>query len=323
LVEVERPQIVLNNTVITKAKPFVVVGIPAFNEENSIARVVMDSQRFADAVIVCDDGSTDLTSEIAERLGAEVIQHEKNSGYGAAIRSLFECARKFGADILITLDADGQHNPAEIPNIIKPIIMGKADVVIGSRFVDVKGAKEMPFYRQVGAKLITKMVNGSAKNGVSDAQSGFRAYNHEALERLSLVEAGMGASVEILLEASKQDLKICEVPSTCKYQNHEISTSTQHPVTHGMGVVMSIIRLIVEEKPLMILGIPSILFLFAGVSFGVWMLNIYAAEHLIVTNIALASLSFVILGFFMLSTAITLYAISRLSKKMNGKRFEY
>ena len=319
LVEVESPAIVLNELGIPKTKPFVVVGIPAFNEENSIAHVIIEAQKFADAVIVCDDGSSDLTAEIAGRLGADVVQHERNSGYGAAIRSLFERACEFGADILVTLDADGQHNPAEIPNVVKPITAGKADVVIGSRFVDVKGTREMPLYRRVGAKIITRMVNGSAKNGVTDAQSGFRAYNQEAMNRLSLVEVGMGASVEILLEASKHDLKIYEVPSICKYQNGDVATSTENPVTHGLGVVMSIVRLIVEERPLTILGLPGLLCLVAGVLFGVWMLRIYTFAHMIETNIALASIGFILISFFMLSTAITLYAISRLSKKMNGK----
>jgi glycosyltransferase involved in cell wall biosynthesis len=221
---------------------------------------------------------------------------------------------------LVTLDADGQHIPQEIPQVLEPIVKGMADIVIGSRFVDVHGAVEMPKYRRLGARLITKMVNGSAKNAVSDAQSGFRAYSRAAIEHLRFIEAGMGASVEILLKASKEHLKIIEVPSSCKYQNGEVATSTEHPVAHGMGVVMSIIRLVVEEKPLTVLGIPSLLFLFAGISFGVWMIHIYATEHHIVTNIALASLSFVLVGFFMLSTAITLYAISRISKKMTGKR---
>lgn len=318
--EVERHEIILNDTAFSTTKPFIVAGIPAFNEEHSIARVVMEAQKFADAVIVCDDGSSDLTAEIAKRMGADVVKHEQNSGYGAAIRSLFERAREFGADVLVTLDADGQHNPAEIPNVVKPIAAGKADVVIASRFADVKGTKEMPLYRQVGAKLITKMVNGSAKNSVRDAQSGFRAYNREALERLSLVEVGMGASVEILLEASRHNLKIYEVPSTCKYNTGDVATSTENPFAHGVGVVMSIIRLIVEEKPLTILGLPGLLCLFAGISFGVWMLQIYAAHQIIVTNIALASIAFVLVSFFILSSAITLYAISRLSRKMNGKR---
>jgi glycosyltransferase involved in cell wall biosynthesis len=320
LAEVEDARVILNEIAISGTKPFVVVGIPAFNEESSIAHVILESQMFADAVVVCDDGSEDLTAKIAERLGAEVIKHEGNLGYGSAIKSLFERARELGADVLITLDADGQHNPNEIPNLLEPILDGAADVVIGSRFIDARGTAEMPLYRRLGAKIITKLVNGSTKNGVSDAQSGFRAYNREALERLSVIEAGMGASVEILLEAQKNDLKICEVPSSCRYLNGEVATSTENPITHGVGVIMSIVRLIVEERPLMVMGIPSLLFLFAGVSFGVWMLDLYAIGHRIITNVALASIAFVLIGFFMLSTAITLYAISRLSRKINGNR---
>jgi glycosyltransferase involved in cell wall biosynthesis len=300
---------------LTKMKPFIVVGIPAFNEEQTIARVILESQKFASKVVVCDDGSTDYTAKIAEGLGADVVRHEKNSGYGSSIKSLFLRAHELGADVFVTLDADGQHEPSEIPVVIKPIVEGAADVVIGSRFVDKNGTTEMPLYRQLGAKLITKMVNGSAKNGVSDSQSGFRAYSHLALDRLDFFEDGMGASVEILLRASKQDLRIVEVPSTCKYNTRSGNTSSEHPVTHAMGVVFSLIRLIVEERPLLFLGVPSLFCLLAGVGFGVWMLQIYAVKQIIETNIALASIAFILVGFFMLSTAITLYSIARMSEK--------
>jgi glycosyltransferase involved in cell wall biosynthesis len=296
-------------------KPFVVVGIPAFNEEHTIARIILEAQKSADKVIVCDDGSTDYTAKIAESLGADVVRHEKNGGYGASIKSLFLRAHELNADVFVTLDADGQHEPNEIPIVIKPIIEGEADVVIGSRFVDKNGTAEMPLYRQLGAKLITKMVNGSAKNGVTDSQSGFRAYSHIALDRLSFFEDGMGASVEILLKASKNDLRIVEVPSTCKYNTGEGNTSSEHPVTHGMGVVFSLIRLIVEERPLLFLGVPSLFCLLAGVGFGLWMLQIYAIRQIIETNVALASVAFILIGFFLLSTAITLYAIARISEK--------
>jgi hypothetical protein len=314
MVEVEQNSILLNNKVIQE-RPFVVVGIPAFNEEHSIARIVINAQKYGDKVIVCDDGSSDLTAKIAERLGAEVVCHKQNMGYGAAIKSLFERALDFGADILVTLDGDGQHDASEIPIVARPIIDGMADVVIGSRFLDSQGTAEMPFYRRLGAQIITKLVNGSSQTGVKDSQSGFRAYNRQALERLCLSEAGMGASVQILLDANKHDLKITEVPSTCKYES-DVSTSTQNPVTHGVGVVMSIVRIVVERRPLTFLGTPGILSLIAGICFGVWLLQIYAVTHTIVTNVAIASLGFVLIGFFMISTAITLYAITRITDKM-------
>ncbi len=299
-------------------KPHVAVGIPAFNEERSIARIIIEAQKHVDTVIVCDDGSTDLTAQIAERLGADVVRHDGNCGYGAAIKSLFKRALEFGADVLVTLDGDGQHDASEIPQVIVPIIEGDTDVVIGSRFIDAKGSVEMPFYRKVGVKLITKMVNGSSKHGVSDSQSGFRAYNRQALECLSVSELGMGASVQILLQASKHNLKISEVPSTCKYQTGDISTSTENPITHGANLVMSLVRLVVEDRPLPLLGLPGVTSLIIGALFGVWMIQLYVISHEITTNIALASIAFLLIGFFLVSTSITLYAIGRISRKING-----
>lgn len=314
LVSVEK-QLEVFETTLSQFKPYVVVGIPAYNEENTIAKIVLNAQKFADAIVVCDDGSSDLTSIIAKRLGADVITHKQNLGYGAAIQSIFRRAQELNADVLITIDGDGQHDPEEIPRLIQPVIDGAADVVLGSRFMEADGTVEMPIYRRVGVQFITKLVNQSANREVSDAQSGLRAYGRYALRKLQVFENGMGASIEILLEASKHNLKICEVPSSCKYDTSDgVKTSTENPLKHGVGLIMSIIRLIVEERPLTVLGIPGIVFLIAGTLFGLWMLQIYAIEHYIVTNIALASVAFVLIGFFALSTAITLYAITRITK---------
>jgi glycosyltransferase involved in cell wall biosynthesis len=319
LLEAEKTQLIFDEKAVTGTKPFVVVGIPAFNEEETIAKVILKSQKYADAIVVCDDGSSDMTGVIATRLGAYVVKHKQNMGYGASIKSLFKSAHELDADVLVTIDADGQHNPDEIPNVVKPIAHDGADIVIGSRFIEAHGAKEMPFYRRFGAKLITKLVNGSSKNGISDAQSGFRAYNRQAINRISPLEDGMGASVEILMKASKHDLKIYEVPCSCTYNNGDVETSSEHPFTHGINVLMSIVRFIVEEKPLTVLGIPGLLCLFAGLGFGIWMLQIYATEQHIVTNIALVSVALVLVGFFVLLAAITLYAIQRITIKVNGK----
>ena len=313
----EKSLVEVDEVVTAKDKRLIVVGIPAFNEERTIAKVVIGAQKYADVVVVCNDGSSDLTGEIAERLGAEVVRHEKNLGYGAAIRSLFRRARELNADVFVTLDADGQHDPAEIPTVVKPIIDGEADVVIGSRFIDESSARSMPWYRRAGVKFITRLVNNSAKYGVKDAQSGFRAYSRKALQCLSLFEDGMGVSVEILLNARKCGLKIKEVSASCAYSSVE-KTSHKNPFRHGAEVVMAIIKLVVEEKPLLCLGLPGIILLFAGAFFGAWMLQIYAVEHRIVTNIALAAIAFILIGLFALFTAITLYAISRLAQKANS-----
>jgi len=177
----------------------------------------------------------------------------------------------------------------------------------------------MPWYRRAGVKFITKLVNSSSKHDVKDAQSGFRAYNRKALQKLNLLENGMGVSVEILLEARKQGLKIKEVSASCEYGRHE-EYSTHNPLKHGLDVVMSILKLAVEDKPLMMLGIPGITCLAVGAFFGVWLLQLYASEHQIATNVALASIAFVLIGIFTLFTAITLYAIARLAEKMNNTK---
>jgi glycosyltransferase involved in cell wall biosynthesis len=308
--------LLINATVSNVHESLLVVGIPAYNEEKTIARVVLEAQKHADIVVVCDDGSADLTGEIAERLGATVIRHEHNSGYGAAMQSLFKQARELEADILVTLDSDGQHDPIEIPRLIKPIEEGVAEVVLGSRFMDKKGTSDMPLYRKFGIKLITKLTNGNSKNIVSDAQSGFRAYGKRALESLTLSENGMSASVEILRSVAKSDLKVCEVPISCKYAGSiGVATSTENPVAHGVGLIMSIAKLVIEDRPLMFLGMPGITNLIIGTLFGVWMIDIYGSAHHIVTNIALASVGFLLLGCFMISTSITLYAIGKLSAK--------
>ena len=124
----------------------------------------------------------------------------------------------------------------------------------------------------------------------------------------------MSASVEILRSVGKSGLRVCEVPISCKYgQSIGVETSTENPVTHGIGLIMSIVKLVIEDKPLMFLGLPGITSLIIGTLFGVWMIDIYGSAHHIVTNIALASVGFLLLGCFMISTAITLYSISRIS----------
>jgi glycosyltransferase involved in cell wall biosynthesis len=298
-------------------EPLLVIGIPAYNEEKTIARIILQAQKQADIVVVCDDGSADLTKQIAERMGADVIRHERNSGYGAAIQSLFKRARALNADVLVTLDGDGQHDPDEIQQLIKPIIDGDAEVVLGSRFMDDAGTADMPFYRKIGIKAVTKLVNGS-ENVVSDAQSGFRAYSKYAIQSLSISENGMSASIELLRAIRKNGLKVSEVPISCKYSNTVgVKTSSKNPVSHGLGLVMSIIKLVVEDRPIPFLGIPGVISLSSGVFFGIWLLMMYAQTHEITTNVALASIGFTLIGFFLISTAVTLYAITRIAQVTN------
>lgn len=289
----------------------IIAGIPAYNEEKTIAKVILLAQKHVDMVVVCDDGSSDFTSEIAQRLGAVVTRHERNLGYGSAVKTLFRKAKEMNADVLLTLDADGQHDANEIPSLIQPIAEDKADVVVGSRFINSNN--NVPTYRRWGIKFLTKLSNGYGKRELSDAQSGFRAYNKKVIRKLNPSVNGMGVSAEILMKARENGLRIAEVPVEVNY--HGLETSTHNPVKHGLSVLATILRLVVEERPLFYLGIPGAILLSMGIGFGIWTLHLFTVEKRIVTNTALASLSFTLIGLFAMFTAITLYAIVRLTQK--------
>lgn len=297
-------------------KMTVVACIPAYNEEKTIAKVLLLTKRSVDEVIVCDDGSTDMTAHIAEELGARVVKHERRMGYGAALQTLFKEARMLNVDVVVTLDADGQHDPKEIGNLLNSIEIDEADIVIGSRFL-LGSNNGMPLYRRVGVKFINRLSGNGGKGKVSDSQSGFRAYGRKAIESLGLRENGMGISAEILHRAKEQGLRVKEVPVRVQYEG--LDTSTQNPLKHGLSILFTIIRLTVEENPLLFLGVPGIVFLLGGMFFGFWMLQLFAARGYIETNVALASIAFIIIGLFMVFTAITLYAISRLASKITNR----
>jgi glycosyltransferase involved in cell wall biosynthesis len=219
-------------------KPSVIAVIPCLDEDQFIGDIVAKALRHADKVIVVDDGSTDGTADVARQAGAEVIRHEKRRGAGAATRSGFEAAIKMGADVVVTLDGDGQHNPAEIPGLIKPLLDGKADLVIGSRFINP--STNMPPYRNLGIDIITWLYNAGSKVKISDSQSCFRAHSRKLLESISITRADFGFSIEVLVKARKKGLKIVEVPASCLYH---AQSSTMNPISHGLGVAWSVIQL--------------------------------------------------------------------------------
>jgi glycosyltransferase involved in cell wall biosynthesis len=172
--------------------PSIIAGIPAYNEERTIAQLVLKAGCHVGKVLVCDDGSKDMTRVISRKNGADVLEHKKNMGYGATMQTLLKKARELDADILVVFDGDGQHDPDGIPELIKPIFEGRADIVIGSRFV--KGARmDIPLYRRIGILLITLLARIASSYPISDAQSGFRAYNSRAINQLKITDNGWGS----------------------------------------------------------------------------------------------------------------------------------
>ena len=293
---------------LKKNSPLIVAAVPAYCEEKTIATVILEAQRYVDKVVVCDDGSRDLTAEIAERLGAIVVRHERNLGKGAAFKSLFGKALELDADVVVTLDADGQHDPGEIPHLVKPILSGDADITVGSRFM--AGNNEMPLYRRFGSRVLNGLVNMFGEEKVSDTQSGFRAYNRKALMEIDITTEGIGVDSEILMKAYGNDVKIKEVPISCRFKG--VDGSTYHPVRHGANVVGSIIRYASERKPLLTFGLPGATVLAVGLMLFIYVLQVYFTTKQFAIGYMLTSMIAIVVGVFAIFTAIILYTISNL-----------
>ena len=282
----------------------ITIGIPAYNEEKNIASIITELKKITDSIIVCDDGSSDMTSEISKNLGAVVISHKKNMGYGAAINSIFQKSKEMKSDLLVTFDADGQHRVEDIEKVVEPIKNNDADLVIGSRFLDEKS--HIPNYRKIGIKVITQVTNASIKKKLTDSQSGFRAYNQRVLSQISPSDMGMGISTEILIKSSSKGLRIMEVPITVLYEG---DTSTHNPVSHGTSVLISTIKFTSIAHPLKFYGIPSIIFLIIGSTFTYLAIQFYSEVGRLNTNLTVIAAGTILIGIILLISAILLYSL--------------
>lgn len=291
--------------------PRVLVCIPAFNEAKTISDVILKSKKYANEIIVYDDGSTDDTADVAESAGAIVIRNPENKGYGVAIRSLFQAAKEQQADIMVTLDSDGQHDPNQIPEVVKQLKVG-FDIVIGSRFLKSDGKQTVPRYRSFGIKTITKLTQAASYRGITDSQSGFRAYNKNALSKINLFEDGMAVSTEILLRASEKKLLITEVPIIVRYDIED--RSSHNPVTHGISVAYSLFQFISLRHPLAFYGIPGIVLLGIAAYFMKNALDLFAKTEYVSTNMILIAVGIAVVGVVLLATAAILYTLTALLK---------
>jgi glycosyltransferase involved in cell wall biosynthesis len=286
--------------------------IPAYNEENTISDLVKSAKKFVDKVIVCDDGSTDDTLNNAKLAGAEIISHKKNQGYGAAITSLFDYCRMQNADVMITLDGDGQHDPNQIPILLDTISQHSVDVVLGSRFLD--NNTDTPGYRKRGIKIITSAANFGADFKVSDAQSGFRAYSKSAINAIHPTEQGMAVSTEILLKISNKGLSLAEVPITTSYDG---DTSEQNPVPHGISVLMNTIKYVSIRHPIKFYGIPGFVSIIAGLVSSVLFLDAYLNDQVIFYGSLLGAVVLLLFGAILSVTAIILFSMANLIRDRN------
>ena len=248
--------------------------IPAYNEGKSIEPVISQARSHVDTVLVIDDGSSDDTAERARKAGATVFEHDRNRGYGAALKTAFRQALRRDVDHLVILDGDGQHNPDDIPNLLARQRDSDAEIVVGSRFSSGSNT-ELPLYRRIGLWVVNTLVNMSMGRGgskIRDTQSGFRAYNERAIRSLAKEQIGdhMDASIDVIHHAYRRGYQIEEVGTTIDY---DVDNANSHnPFIHGFILVKSIIRKAGFERPLMVFGAPGFLVALTGLVMGLFLL---------------------------------------------------
>lgn len=216
------------------------VVIPAYMEEDHIEHIIkeLNMLNVGLKIWVVDDGSIDETRKRAKNLGVTVIKHNINLGQWAALKTGFTIAMMNGAEIIVSIDADGQHDPKDIQKLINPILTSKTDIVIGSRFLG-KEKPEMAKYRYFGIKLFNKLLSIISGLNISDCTSGYRSYNSKAIQKIlpHLKEPQYGA-LEFLINAQKQKCKIIEKPIKTKYN----IISKKGKLKYGYNLMKTIIK---------------------------------------------------------------------------------
>lgn len=282
--------------------------LPAFNEEVSIGSIVVHARQHADRVIVIDDGSTDRTAEIARLAGAEVIRHPFNKGKGAALKTGFNIAMQNGTEVIVTMDADGQHDPEEIPKLVAPILKGEADMVNGSRYVNGNG-KNTPIYRRMGQTVLDKVTNLNSGLHITDTQSGFRAFAKHTASVFRFRQNGLAIESEMLIDAANAGLKIKEVEIGVRY---DVDCSTEHPISHGIEVLVKVLHDMELNRPLYYFTVPGMVFAVVGLGLGLSFMRSFYLGGGLQFGPTLLMIMLTLIGTFMMFTGIILHTVARL-----------
>ncbi len=277
--------------------------------------VVTLSRKYADKVIVIDDGSPDRTSELAALAGAEVIRLEKNQGKAAALMVGFKRCRELSPKCVVMIDGDGQMDPALISDVAAPILAGEADLVIGSRFIGENKA-DIPAYRVVGQKMLNRATNIGSQQKVTDSQSGFRALSPRALANMDFASKQYNVESDMITHFISRGLIIREVPITVRYDvpnGHK-----QKPISHGYSVLSRMITYIGYKRPLLLFGIPGAILTLSGLFVIIatfFEVRVFFDWQFVTQSTAGITVFF--LGLFMLFDAMVLNSLSMLMENLH------
>jgi glycosyltransferase involved in cell wall biosynthesis len=292
--------------------------IPCYNEEATIGSIILKTKRYVDEVLVIDDGSIDETARIAKDAGATVISHKKNRGKGDAVLTGFRYALNHDFDYVVTIDGDGQHNPAEIPRLIGNIMNNGHDISLGFR---VGKDTEMPKWRKVGKRVLDYATSFGSGGFVTDSQCGFRAFTKRAVNELTPTLKSNAFSVESeqLIRAHKLGLGLVNTNVTCKYNDLE-NTSTKNPASHGFTVLRHIILFVAEKRPLLFIGLPGFILVILGVFFGILTMQYYNQTQVFLVPYAILVSIFLIIGAIAMFIGLMLTVIPHMVKQSTGEQ---
>jgi glycosyltransferase involved in cell wall biosynthesis len=280
------------------------VIIPAYNEARFIGSVVIQARCYAATVIVVDDGSQDDTVKVAEAAGALVVRHEINSGKGVALKTGFHHARQLaGVMAIVTVDGDGQHNCNEIPEMTRPILEGRADLVVGSRFLGKKS--DIPRWRIFGQHALTIATNLSSRSSLTDSQSGFRAFSRKMLDVFVFDSNDFSVESEMQFVVRKAGLHVIEVPISVVYEE----PPKRNPVMHGLQVLNGILHLVSTYRPLFFFGGGGLTLLTLGVIWSFYVIDRFYRVGTLPIGYALISVLLLIIGSAAFFTGVMLHSI--------------
>lgn len=304
-----------------------IILIPAKDEEKTIGEVIGQIPKEIPGiaekeVIVIDDGSADRTASVAQEAGARVVSHLKKRGVGAAFSTGIQEALDRKADIVVTLDADGQFEPAEAPELIQPLLENKADLVLGSRFIKKAPPSEMPRIKLWGNKLMAGLISWAAGRKFSDVSCGFRAYSKEALLHLNLF-GRFTYTQETILNLSFKNLRIVEAPVTVKYFPGRKSEVTGNLINYVFQALKIIFRTILDYKPLKFFGGLGVFFFLLGAALDMVMLSIYLKTGAFSPHISVGvlGLTFNFFGLILLIIGLSADMLNRV--RQNQERMLY
>mgnify|MGYP001035164341 FL=1 len=287
--------------------------IAAYNEDRFVGSVVIKALRHVDHVIVIDDGSTDHTALVAEKAGAIVVRHERNRGKAEAVNTGLTRAREMEASVAVLIDADGQHDPDQIPDLLAPIRSQEVDLVVGSRFLGMRS--RIPRWRIVGQHALTVATNLASGVTLTDSQSGFRALSNKALHALAFrPDGGFSVESEMQFLVSKHHLSVKEVPVTAIYAEGP----KRNPFGHGFQVLNGVIAMVSQHRPLFFFGLSGVFLLTVGILLGLVVVDRYNTYQNLAVGYALISILLAIIGIQTLFTGIILHSL-RAFLSQNGR----